>query len=167
MQRDKLLRLRIRQRLEQHAVDDREHNRGSAGAEREREQCDRRKTRILAEHAQRIVEVLKQILEPAGAASVAALLFHLLRAAEIEPWAPARFVGFVALCNQLAGVLFEVESQFFFELLIDLLTAPKPIPPVHCAPPSDILRMSPTASDNRRQLAASVSSCARPFRVRR
>ncbi len=40
------------------------------------------------------------------------------------------------------------------------------IPPRHFAPLSDSFRISPTASVSRCQLAASVSSWARPFRVR-
>ena len=58
--------------------------------------------------------------------------------------------------QRIAGVLPQV-----------LQPAPEAMRPGHSAPPSDILRMRPTASDNRRQLAASVSSCARPFRVKR
>ena len=75
------LGLGIRQRLEQHTVDDGEHDGGRSGAEGECQQDDSRKSRLLPQSAKCIAEILPQVLQPACAAGIPAVFFHLLGAA--------------------------------------------------------------------------------------
>src|SRR5689334_18358645 len=110
-----------------------------------------------------MASVLREVLEPTGTPGIAALFFHLVGAAEGEPGLSACFVGSQAARDEVAGMLIQVEAQFFFQLLLHPVAAVQASPPLHWAPPS-IERMRPTASISRFQLAASVSSCFRPLR---
>ena len=71
----------IRQRLQQNAIDHGEHHGRGSGAEGQRQQRNRRESRIFAQRAQRVAQVLPQVFDPPRAARIAALLFHLLRTA--------------------------------------------------------------------------------------
>src|SRR5580658_9458680 len=122
---------------------------------------------MLAERAQRIAKVLPKIFEPAGAAGVAAFFLYLLGTSEIYPGASSRFRRIDATSDQFRSVLVQVETHFLFKLHFQFVAMQQPIPPVHCAPPSESFRMSATASVKRSQLAASDSSCARPVPVKR
>ena len=164
---EKAARIAIRKRLEQHAIHDREHEGRRADSEGERKQGDGSESGILTKRAQGIASVLREVLQPARAAGVAALFLHLLGAAQLEAGSPAGFGWRHAARDEIGRVLLDMESQLLFELFFQATAIPQAPPPGHSAPPSDRRRIRPTASANRRQLAASDSSRARPFRVRR
>ena len=111
--------------------------------------------------------VLQQVFHPARPTRVAALLLHLLRTAERKPRLPPRLVGADPARDQVSDALILVKAQLFFELGFHPVSTPQPKPPRHSAPAAVIRRINPTAPVRRRQLAASTSSCALPFRVRR
>jgi hypothetical protein len=117
------------------------------------------------EGSEGVADILKQVFQPARAAGVAALLLDLLRTAKRKAGLPACFVWSVALRHQLLRVLLDVEAEFLLELCFHVASPPQASPPCHGVPPSAMPRMRPMASINRCQLAASASSCFRPFRV--
>ena len=88
--------MRIRQWLKQNGVHRAEDGRAGADAQRQRDRADGRKPRPLPQSARGIAEVLPQILQPARAAGIAALLLHLLRTAQRQPGLPAGFRGIVS-----------------------------------------------------------------------
>ena len=159
--------VRVRQRLEQDQIHRAKDCRRGADAERPYKYGDRSKAGLISQRANRIAEILQHVLQPTSTARVATVLFHLFRTAKSKPRLSSRFVRRAALCDQLVGVLFKMEAQFLLELFFHLPSAQEALPPIHSTTPSVSLRTSPTASVNRCQLAASVSNCARPFRVRR
>src|SRR5207245_11035201 len=113
---------------------------------------------LLPQHSNGISKVLQEILDPACAAGISAVLFHLLRTTECKPRLSPRFVRRVALCDQLVRVLFKMESQFLVELFFHFLSAQETLPPIHSAPPRTI-----SVPDRRRQSIA--ASLRLPFRV--
>src|SRR5262245_33626748 len=157
----------VRKRPQQYRVDNAEDRAVSADTQRQRDDGDQSEAGVSPQHPRPITQVLPQVLQPPRPARVAAPLLHLLRTAESEPGPPSRFLRIKSLRDEIGRMLVQMKAQFFFELLFHLLSEPQSTPPSHLAPPSDILRIRLTASVNRCQLAASVSSCARPFRVRR
>ncbi len=164
---DEPFRFGIGERPEEHAVDHGEHHRRRADSQRERGDRDRGEPDPLPERAHGVPDVLHQIVHPACTAGVAALLLHLLRAADRDSRTPLCLDRIDPLLNELGGVLVDVKPQLLLELGFQLRAFPQPVPPRHFAPPSDNRRITPIASDKRRQLAVSDSSMARPFRVRR
>ena len=135
--------------------------------ERERQQRDGGKAGPTAKGAQRVATVLPQVVDPAGAARVPALLFDLFRPAEFEPRLSARVVRRDTARDQVGGVPFEVEVQFAVELIVHLGASQQPAQPGHSAPPSDSFRIAPIAPASRCQFSVSLPSAARPLRVRR
>src|SRR5262249_15032294 len=119
------------------------------------------------QHSDAEAQVLKQVLQPPRSADIAAHLLHLPRTAESKTGLSSRFLGTVALGDKVARMKVQMKAQLLFELLFILPSAKQAMQPIHPPPPSDILRIRPTASVSRSQPAASVSSCVRPFRVRR
>ena len=158
------LRLRKGKRSEQNAVYDGEHNRGRADAQRQDQRGDRCESGFSPERPHRVSRVLRKILQPARAAGIPALFFHLLGAADSEPGLAPRLRGIEAARDEIVGVPIQMKAQLFFELLLHPGPLKQTGPPVHRTAPS-IARIRPTASLNRCQLAASASSCLRPFRV--
>ena len=77
------VRLRIRERPQQQRVDDREHRRVDADADRQRDEGDQREARRLAQHADRIAQVAHEGLEDRHAVHVVDLLAD--RAGIAEP----------------------------------------------------------------------------------
>src|SRR5260221_4414539 len=112
--------LRVRQRLQQHAVYHGEHHGGCPAAERKRQQSDSREAGPLAESAKRIAKVLPEILQPARASLIAALLLHLLRTTQSKPGLSPCFHRIEPSRDQIVGVFIEVETQFLFELFFHL-----------------------------------------------
>ena len=167
VQGDQSVGFRVGQRLQQHAVHDGKDDRGRAGAERQRQQHDGGKSRLLPEGARGVPDVLQPIVQPARAARIATLLLHLLRAAEREHRLSSRLPGREASSHQIRDMLVEMKAQLPLELLFHAAPAPQALPPVHSTAPSAIPRMSPIASVNRCQPAASALSPARPFFVSR
>src|SRR5215470_4274952 len=138
-----------------------------ANSERKRNDADRRESRLQPKRPQCVSNVLYQVLDPARAARIATLFFYLLGTANRQSRPSSRLARLDSLRNQLGLMPLQMKSQLCFELPFHPVSAPQPLPPVHSAPPSEIPRMSPMAWVSRSQLAASVSSCARPFRVSR
>src|SRR5579871_2683385 len=120
----------------------------------------------MAQGAQSVAEILPEIFDPARAARVSAFLLHLFGTADGDSRFPVGGVASITACDQIFRVLIQVKMQFFLELLFQFSAVREAIEPIHSAPPSDISRMRPTAWVRRAQLLASVSSCARPLRVR-
>src|SRR5205085_2918061 len=111
--------------------------------------------------------ILHDLVEPACTTCIAALPFRLLLSANGQQCLTASFPRIHARSDQIGNGCVEVEAQFLVELRFHFVRMPEALPPVHCAPPSDIFRINPTAVVKRRQLAASASSFARPLRVKR
>jgi len=59
--KDKPVSIRIRQRLQQHGVNDAEHHSIRADAERERQDSHRSKARILAKHSRSEFQIVEKI----------------------------------------------------------------------------------------------------------
>src|SRR5262245_33821520 len=111
-----------------------------------RDDGDKSEAGLLHQRSRAVTQILPQVLQPPRLAGVAALLLHLLRTAESEPSPSSRFLRIEALRDEISRVLVEMEAQLFFEFLFHLLSEPQSSPPGHLAPPSDILRIRPTAS---------------------
>ena len=156
-----------RQRREEHAVDHGEHHRRGARSEREREQRDRREGGAAPQIAERVADVLPQIVEPPRAARVAAALFHLLGPAERQPRQAARLLGRHPARDEIRRVRVEMEPQLALEQLLHPAAPQHALPPGHSAPASDMRRITATASLSRRQLAVSACSADLPLRVSR
>src|SRR5215467_2910462 len=109
--------MRIWQRLDEDWVDRAENGGAGSNANRQREHRNGSKAGIAAQPAPRITKVAYEILQPAGAAGIAALFFHLLGTAEGKPRQAARFLGLMALGNQVGSVLIQMKSQLLLELL--------------------------------------------------
>ena len=111
----------VRQRLEQHAVDDAEHRGVGADAQAQHQDGDQREPRLTPERSRRIAHRACGPVEPQQPALLAALLAHALDAAEPRPGAAARLVGRHALVHQVPGLEVEMELQLGVELLVELL----------------------------------------------
>src|SRR5262245_34718107 len=120
-----------------------------------------------SQHSHAIAYVLQQASQPSCPADISAHLFHPALTAKSKEGLSSCFLRTEAPGDQVTRVFIQVKAQFFFEVRFSLPSAKQSVPPRHLAPPSDILRIMQTASVSRSQPAASASSCARPFRVRR
>ncbi len=167
MQREEPFRLRIREWPQENAVDDGEHDGRRADAQGEHQQGDGRKARHPAQRANRVLDVLEQVLHPARPTGVAAELLHLLRTTERQPRLSPRVVRMDAARHEICHALVLVKKQLSREIVLHPPSTPQPKPPVHSAPVAVIRRINATASAKRRQLAVSISSCALPLPVRR
>src|ERR1700722_2740098 len=165
MEDDELVRLSKRERFEQDTVDECDHDGGRANPKRRNQHRDDGKPWLVTEGAKCVPRVLEQLFGPAGATCFPAVLLHLLRTAKCNPGFALGLCSRVAARDQVSRMLVQMESQLLFKLLFLTVPAPQTRPPVHWAPRSAVPRMRPTPSINRCQLAASVSSCLRPFRV--
>ena len=83
--------IRVRQRLEQDAVNEAEDRGVGADAERQREDRDRCKSRTLRQGSPAVTQVLEQRIEHGQAAPVAVDFFRLLDPAELHKRLPPRF----------------------------------------------------------------------------
>ena len=97
--------MRIGKRLEQHSIDDGEHYRRCADAERQRQQRDGGEPRLAAHAAQGVAAVAQKILHPARATHVAAAFFDLFEAAEGDFCQSTSFAGRMAARDQVGDVL--------------------------------------------------------------
>ncbi len=57
----------------------------------------------------------------------------------------SRFLGTVALADQVTSMQVQMVAEFLFELVFMLPSVKQAMPPCHPAPPSDILRIRLTA----------------------
>ena len=93
VQRHQLIRIGKFKGLEEDAVDDGEHHGGGADTESEDEERNGGEGGFLAEGAEGVARVLREVFEPAGAASVTAFFFDLFGTAEGESGATVGFLG--------------------------------------------------------------------------
>ena len=122
-ERDEATGIRIRQRTQQHRVDEAEDRGVCADAERQREHGDHREARALAKRAQGVSCVLERALDQADAARVPALLTALIEAAELTERREARVLGRHAGGEVDLDLTVEVIADFFVHFLFD---APAP-----------------------------------------
>src|SRR5215813_5462969 len=127
--------MRKTERAQNQRIGDTEDRRVRRDTRRQRDDGDKSKAGILHQRSRAEAQVLQQSLQPPCPASVAALLLHLFRAAESEPGPSSRFLGIEALRGEIGRVLVQMEAQFFFEFLFQLLSEPQSTPPGHLAPP--------------------------------
>jgi hypothetical protein len=105
-----------------------EHGGVDSNAQREADDGHSGECRISAEGTQRIMQILPQVFQPAGAARNAAFLFHLLWTAEGDAALSFGFRCIVTLGDQVARVLVEVKLNFLVELFVQLLSAQQALP---------------------------------------
>src|SRR6185437_1592597 len=92
-QQHELIGIRIGKGSQKHGIHDAENGGVGADAESEREHGDGGEAGGFAEHAQGVAEVLRQIVNIVCAAHVAAFLFELFDAAEVQKSVAAGFGG--------------------------------------------------------------------------
>src|SRR5262245_30972699 len=112
-----------------------------ADAQRQHQRCDQRESGLLPQHSQAVAQVLEQVPYPPCPASVATHLLHLLRTAERKTGLASCILGTIALSNQVARMLVQMEAQLLYKLLFTPPSAKQAMQPRHLAPPSDILRI--------------------------
>src|SRR6185436_19374071 len=102
------VRLRVRQRFEQQAVDHREDGGIDAAADCQRDERDRREPRRLAQHAEPVTEIAPQHLEHGQAVHLVYLLADRRRIPEAAPCLPDGALARVAAGDQVVYVMIEV-----------------------------------------------------------
>ncbi len=107
-----------RRRPQQQRVDQTEHGRRRTDAERDRDHDGGREARRLAQDADGVPQVARQILEPPGAARAPHLLLRLLDAAELEQRPPARLLRVHAAPHVLLRLPLDVVAQLLVELAL-------------------------------------------------
>src|SRR5690606_36876736 len=132
---------------EQEPVDDREHRRVGADAEREGADHGDGEAGARADAAPGIAKVLPGDLEPGDAPARAAFFLHPLDAPEGEPRLAPGFPGRRARRDQLLRLPLEVEADFLVELAIDVVGPEDRAEPVP--------QLAPEVAEHR----ASVSPC--------
>ena len=94
---------------------------------------------VLELPAQRVANVAHQILDPPGAADVAAQLLDLVEPAELEAGAPSGLPRRQPGPDVVGHLPLDVVTQLGVELVLDPVTKPRPLqrlPPAHRASPS-------------------------------
>ena len=76
--------MRIRQRLEEHGIDNAEYGRIRADAQHQRQQSDGSKSRSATETPQRVAKISPQRLNEVDAPSIAALLLRSLHSTKLQ-----------------------------------------------------------------------------------
>ena len=137
---------------------------GRAQADRENERHRSREEPLAPSARKPSPHVAGERVEPLQRTHVAAFVFGQIQRAELEADAPAGFVGRDAGLEVVVELTLHVESQLGVEIGFRRAAPPEAL---HDAPSSAACRMPPTAAVSRSQLARSLSSCARPFFVRR
>ncbi len=108
-----------RERLQQHRVDDAEHRRRGADAEREGEHGDRGERRRAPQHAPAVPHVLPQHLEAGARADVTHFFLDLFRAAELHEGLPPRVIGRGAALDLLVDEHRERRLHLVVEVRVD------------------------------------------------
>ena len=119
MESHELLGLRVWQRVEQHAVDDREDDRVGGDAQGDRHHHGG-EAGCLVHQPQPVAQVLPQILEEVDAARVTAVLFRLLQPAEVLHGGEPRFVRAHAGRDVLLYLSLNVVAQLRVQLALGL-----------------------------------------------
>ena len=162
-----LLGVGERQRPKEHAVQDGEHRRVRADAERERERRDDREARCAAERSKGEADVLDQSLEPHAAPHLAR---HFLHMADVAELAPRRGFGIArrfAACDAIAYRHGEVRADLVVEIRVATV-APLPgkFGKSHDSPSATGGRMTPAiAAESCSHFERSTASCLRPAAV--
>src|SRR6266705_206477 len=110
----------IRKWSQQERIDNTEYCGRCANAKREGENRDASESRGFAQHAQAEAQILNEILNPIYAAGVAALLFGLLDATQVEPRAAVRLFVRHPLRDEFLGFSFKVFAQLVVQFLVRL-----------------------------------------------
>ena len=166
-QLDQAFRLPDGQGLQHRGVDEAEDRGVRADAESERRDRREREARALSKDTTGVPHVPGELFDQAGPANIAALVLHLIEAAELEAGPPARVRLAHARPHVVRDLALDVIAQLGVELRFQATPAEQPRPPGHDASPSAVLMIKPIASVSRRQLSASVAMWVRPFRVSR
>ncbi|HVH59754.1 MAG TPA: hypothetical protein VM709_05455, partial [Candidatus Sulfotelmatobacter sp.] len=126
-------------------------------AEGERENDNIGKSRSFAQHPQTEVQILHEVLNPVHAARVAAFLFGLLDALQVESRAAVRLFLRHPSCDVFFGFSFEVVAQ----LVIQFPAKQRPQPQRNREQPvlwahdrTSVIRTSKRSSDRRASRAA-------------
>ena len=85
-------------------------------AERERKDCDQSKSGAVAKNPKAETQIPEQVFKEADAASIAAILFGLLEAAEFTAGFAEGFLGREAAGYVFLSFLVEVELQLFAQV---------------------------------------------------
>ena len=173
LHRHQLLGIVVRQRAQQHGVDDAEHHRVGADANREREHGDRREPRRAAHQTRAAAQILEGHVEPRQARAIAIAFLRLFDPAEAPEGPPACLVA----RHPGADVVVDVQLQVAFELVRELALAPVTSEKTEqpharganlshddCSP---VARNRARISLARSQSRVSRSTCLRPARVNR
>ena len=135
------LGIRIRQRPQQHAVDDAEHRRVGADAQGEDTHHRGGEAGLAAQPAGGVAHVPPEVVQPAPAPDVARAFPNQRRIAQLPPRGPARLRLGDACVTQALTLQLEMEPQFLLQVLLRL-TAPE-IRPETTAPVRRVHRVSP------------------------
>ena len=108
--------IRVRERFEQHAVDDAEDRRVGADAQAEGDDRDGGEARALAKRSRAVFQVLHEVLEPAHTARVTCFFLVLFHGSKVPHRSCTRRLGGHALANVLFGFHLDVKAHFRIEL---------------------------------------------------
>ena len=109
----------------------------------------------------------REILEPAGAARVAAPLLDLIEPAELQPGGAAGVLDALSFGDEVVDAAVEVIAQLRVELALGGVAPQQSRPPAHHAPPFAGAEDQPDGLGQLLPAALSASSAARPAAVRR
>src|SRR5580704_7115602 len=115
--------------VEQNLSGDRKDRRICADPQRQRSNRNRRKSRTLRQHPQRIAKVGSQLVEPPGAPRLPALLFSRCQTSQLCLCPSYRPLARNTSAHQIFSKALDVEPQLLIHLRIDLRSAPHRAPP--------------------------------------
>src|SRR5262249_38193337 len=122
----KLLWFPVRQGAEQHRVNNTEDGGVGPNAQRQRQDRNQGKERVLDKQARAMATILPDRFEPSAAAHVVTLFFNPRQIAETSFSAPSRFIRRHAAPDVLLHAHVHVELQLVCDLPVDRFGAPQP-----------------------------------------
>ena len=154
--------------LQQHRIDQAEHRRIGADAERQHADGDEGEDRIARERREAVADVLDRVLEPADPAAVAMRVLHLGDAAESLPGSVACVLRREPRGDGVAFGKLEVRQDLVVQLLFEPAVPDQREQPLHEAPRAHDLasRKRATSALACSQVATSTCSCRAPAFVR-
>jgi hypothetical protein len=96
-----------------------------SNTQRQRKQRYSCKSRILREIAHSIANILPEIIEPAGAACIAAFFFYFVGSADDQTGASSGFGERHARADEFFDLVIDVEAEFFVEFGFDGVASEK------------------------------------------
>jgi len=108
--------VRVRQRPQQHAAGHAEHGRAGADAERQRDDRHDREARAAAQDAERVADVVQQVLEAASAAHVVPGVLERGQVADAALRLTLRLVGRQAFSRQPIGQQIDMVTKLVVNL---------------------------------------------------